>query len=128
MPSTQPATTRGALSSVRVATKAALRAADRLNVSSKVLARIVGLSEASVSRLRAGTYTFSPDDKAFELALLLVRLYRSLDAIVGGDDEAAAAWMVTDNRAFGATPLALVQTVAGLMHVVHYLDARRALA
>lgn len=111
-----------------VVNKAVLRAAERLNVSNRVLARVIGLSEASISRMRAGTYTLSSGDKAFELALLFVRLYRSLDAIVGGDDAAAAAWLQQDNAALGGTPLALVQTVQGLMHVVQYLDTRRALA
>lgn len=105
-----------------------LRAADRLDVSHRVLARVLGVSEASVSRLRAGTYTLSPTDKPFELALLFVRLYRALDAIVGGDDAAAAAWLQHDNRALGGTPIALVQSVPGLMHVLQYLDTRRALA
>jgi hypothetical protein len=111
-----------------VGTKAVLRAADRLGVSNRALARIIGVSEASVSRMRAGTYALAPSDKPFELALLFVRLYRSLDAIVGGDEAAASAWLHRDNLALGAAPLALVQTVSGLMHVVHYLDARRALA
>jgi hypothetical protein len=111
-----------------VATKAVLRAADRLHVSSRVLARIVGISEASVSRMRAGTFTLAPSDKPFELAMLFVRLYRALDAIAGGDDATAAAWLRSENLALGAAPIKLVQTVPGLMHVVAYLDARRALA
>lgn len=115
-------------SDAAVATKAVLRAADRLQVSNRTLARVIGISEASLSRMRAGTYTLSPDDKPFELAMLFVRLYRALDAIVGGDDDTAAAWLRSDNAALGAAPVALVQTVPGLMHVVHYLDARRALA
>ena len=44
-------------------TKAVLRAAVRLGVSNKALAGIIGLSEASVSRMGAGTYTLSPGDK-----------------------------------------------------------------
>jgi hypothetical protein len=123
-----PRARSSALPAVAVGTKAALRAADRLSISNRVLARIIGVSEASVSRWRSGRYVFNPNDKPFELALLFVRLYRALDAIVGGDDDAAAAWMNSENRALGATPLALVQTVPGLMHVLHYLDARRALA
>jgi hypothetical protein len=111
-----------------VGTKALLRAADRLQVSNRALARVIGVSEASLSRMRAGTYTLSPGDKPFELALLFVRLYRALDAIVGGDDEAAAAWLRSENVALGAIPLTLAQTVPGLMHVIDYLDARRALA
>lgn len=125
---TLPAISARAARDAAVGTKAVLRAADRLDVSNRALARIIGVSDASVSRMRAGTYTLAVDDKPFELALLFVRAYRALDAIVGGDEAAAAAWLRSENTALGGTPLALIQTVAGLMHVVHYLDARRALA
>lgn len=111
-----------------VATKAVLRAAGRLGVSNKILGAIIGVSEATVSRMGSGTYTLSPGDKPFELALLFVRLFRSLDAIAGGDEAVAAAWLRSDNTALGGTPLTLVQSVSGLVHVLGYLDARRALA
>ena len=110
-----------------VVTKAALRAADLLGLSNKVLARIVGLSEASVSRMGSGGYTLTPGDKTFEVAVLFIRFYRALDAIVHGDAATARAWMTSPNAALGGTPLALVQTLPGLMHAVAYLDARRAL-
>ena len=110
-----------------VLTKAALRAAERLAVSNKVLARIVGLSEATVSRMGSGAYTLASGDKAFELAVMFVRLFRSLDALVHGDDAVAAAWMTNPNAALGGTPLDLVQTIPGLVHVLAYLDSRRAL-
>lgn len=110
-----------------VVTKAALRAADRLGLSNKALARIIGLSEASVSRMGTGTYTLTPGEKPFELALLFVRLYRALDAIVHGDDAVARAWLVKPNAALGEPPLRLIQSVPGLVNAVAYLDARRAL-
>jgi hypothetical protein len=111
-----------------VATKAVLRAAQRLGLSNKVLAGIIGVSEATVSRMGSGSYTLSPGEKPFELSLLFVRLFRSLDAIVDGDEAVAAAWLRAPNKALGQTPLALIQTVAGLVHVLGYLDTRRALA
>ena len=67
-----------------------------------------------------------PGQKSFELAVLFVRLYRSLDAIVGGDDAVAGLWLKNRNTALSAEPLALIQTVPGLMNVIQYLDARRA--
>ena len=70
--------------------KAVVRAADTLNLSGAVAASALGLSEASFSRLRQGAFTLAPGSKAYELAAHLVRLYRALDAIVGGDDRAAA--------------------------------------
>lgn len=111
-----------------VATRAVMRAATRLSVSNKALATIIGLSEASVSRMGAGTYELAPGDKPFELGLLFIRLFRSLDAIVDGDEAVACAWLRAENRALGQPPLALIQTVAGLTHVLGYLDARRSLA
>ena len=110
-----------------VVTKAVLRAASLLGVSNKALARIVGVSEATVSRMGAGTYTLTPGEKPFELAVLFVRFYRALDAIVHGEDAVARAWLTNANAALGATPLTAIQSVQGLVHAVAYLDSRRAL-
>ena len=110
-----------------VLTKATLRAASRLGVTSKSLATVIGVSEATVSRMHRGAYTLQPGQKSFELATMFVRLYRSLDAIVGGDDAVAGAWLRNRNAALQAEPLSLIQTVHGLIDVIHYLDARRAL-
>lgn len=107
-------------------TKAVLRAAQRLGLSNKIIGGIVGLSEATISRMGSGAYTLATDAKPFELAVLFVRLYRSLDAITGGDDDVARAWLRNDNTALGGAPLTLVQSVPGLFNVIAYLDARRA--
>ena len=123
----RPAARPAAVSEGAVVTKAVLRAASRLGVSNKALSGIVGLSEASVSRMGSGTFTLTPGDKAFELSVLFVRLFRSLDAIVDGDESVAHAWLRNDNAALGGTPLTLIQSIPGLVHAVAYLDARRAL-
>ena len=108
--------------------KALLRAASGLGLSNRALGRIVGLSEASVSRMGKGAYTLRRHDKAFELGLLFVRLFRSLDAIAGGDEAVARAWLRNENEALGGRPLKLIETVPGLVNVLAYLDARRAVA
>ena len=110
-----------------VVTKAVLRAAGRLGLTNRVLAAVLGLSEATVSRMGSGTYVLSPGDKPFELAVLFLRLFRALDAIVGGDQAAARAWLQSENTALGAAPVTLIPSLAGLVNVVGYLDARRAL-
>lgn len=69
----------------------------------------------------------TPEQKPYELALLLVRLYRSLDSIVGGDVAAAKAWLRAENSALGAAPLARIMGIAGLLEAIAYLDARRPL-
>jgi hypothetical protein len=110
-----------------VVTKATLRAADHLEIKNNVLAKIVGLSEPTISRMRKGKFTLERGQKAFELAVLFVRLYRSLDAIVGGDDSVAADWLKNPNRAFDGIPLEIIQSVSGLTNVIGYLDSRRAI-
>ena len=110
-----------------VLTKATLNAATRLGLTNKLLATIIGVSGATVSRMRNGAYRLQRGQKSFELAVLFVRLYRSLDAIVGGDDAVAGVWLKNRNTALDAEPLALIQTVPGLMNVIQYLDARRAI-
>jgi hypothetical protein len=109
-----------------VLTKATLRAATRLGLTNKLLASVIGVSEATVSRMSGGEYFLQPGQKPFELAVLFVRLYRSLDAIVGGDDAVAGSWLKNRNTMLDAEPLALIQTIPGLINVIQYLDARRA--
>ena len=109
-----------------VLTKAVLRAAAQLGMTSRALAAVIGVSEATVSRMRAGDYALQKQHKAFELGVLFVRFYRSLDSLLGGDDAVARAWLANRNTALAGTPIALIQTVPGLMNVIAYLDARRA--
>ena len=108
-----------------VLTKAALRAAGKLDLNQRALAHILGLSEATVSRMKKGDYVLQTGTKAFELGVLFVRLFRSLDAIVGGDEVSARGWLANPNLALGATPAEKIRTVAGLTDVIAYLDARR---
>ena len=109
-----------------VVTKAAVRAAARLGLANRTLARILGVSEATVSRMGAGTYLLKTGDKTYELALLFLRLFRSLDALSGGDEQVSRAWLRNDNLALGGAPVALIESLSGMINVVGYLDARRA--
>ncbi|HMN76064.1 MAG TPA: DUF2384 domain-containing protein [Burkholderiaceae bacterium] len=111
-----------------VLTKALLRAAILLDLAPAALARILGVSEASVSRLANGRRSIAPDSKEGELALLLVRVYRSLDALVGGDDAQRRAWMHGANTALNGTPSDLIRSAEGLVAVASYLDGMRAAA
>jgi transcriptional regulator with XRE-family HTH domain len=102
-----------------------LRAADLLGVSQKHLATVLGVSEASLSRLAKGLRQVEPNSKEGELALLFVRIFRSLDALVGGSPEKSRAWFHAENLHLNGVPAQLIQTVPGLVHVSEYLDAMR---
>lgn len=108
----------------QVLAKAAVNAASRLGLRHKQLAEVIGTSEASVSRLRSGR-GLDPANKEGELALLFLRLYRSLDALVGGDDAKARDWLHSMNDHVGGVPADRIRTVEGLVDVIHYLDAMR---
>lgn len=126
-PSSAPAgETRRAASAVL--TKAALRSAGLLGLSHSVLARAVGLSEASISRMSSGARALEVGSKPAELAALVIRVYRSLDALVGNSEEHRRLWMTSYNRALNAIPKEAIQSAEGLVRVVTYLDGARALA
>ena len=64
--------------------------------------------------------------KEWEFGLLFVRLFRSLDSIVG-EESSARKWLDSDNRALNGRPIELISNTEGLVRVVHYLDASRGL-
>ena len=108
-----------------VTTKALLRAGSLLGLSSAALARIVGVSAASLSRLAAGTRQIDPRSKEGELALLFLRAFRSLDALFGGNHEQSRLWLAAFNHHLCGEPAVLIETPQGLVHVADYLDALR---
>jgi len=108
-----------------VLSRATVRAARLLGLSQRALGGMLGISDATASRLCAGKYVLSRERaKEWELAVLFVRLFRSLDAL-WGHGEAARAWLASENTALAAAPAALIGTVAGLVRVVTYLDNAR---
>lgn len=88
------------------------------------LAAVLGTSEASISRLQTSR-GLAPESKEGELALLFLRVYRSLDALVGGDDSKAREWLHAENDHLRGVPAERMRTVEGLVDVVQYLDAMR---
>jgi uncharacterized protein (DUF2384 family) len=111
-----------------VLTKAVVNTANYLDLPKNKLAHILGVSSATVTRLYVNTYQLSPDKKEWDFAVLLVRLFRSLDSIVGGATDDAKKWLASENRAFaGKKPADLIESTEGLVRVVNYLDACRAI-
>ena len=107
-----------------VLARAVLNAAERLGMRNRQLALVIGSSEASVSRLQTGR-GLDPESKEGELALLFLRVFRSLDALVGGDESQARAWLHAHNDHLRGVPAARMTSVEGLVDVVQYLDAMR---
>ncbi len=104
--------------------KALVRAAAILELPQRDLARVIGVSPSSLSRVERGR-AVAPDRKEGELALLFLRVYRSLDALFGGDGPSCREWFHAENDHLGGVPAELVQNAQGLVHVAEYLDAMR---
>jgi len=107
-----------------VLSKAVKSAAERLHVSQVALAKIIGLSPPTISRMYNGEFQLQEQSKQWDLALLFVRIFRSLDLIVS-DEESARIWLNGDNTGLNGRPIDLIQHTEGLVRVVHYLDASR---
>lgn len=108
-----------------VVSKAAVRASQLLDMKQAELASVLGLSTASVSRLATSNYTLDAKGKEYELAVLFVRMFRGLDALLGSNEEKARLWLRAHNSYLDGVPLQLIQSAEGLVHVIEYLDAMR---
>ncbi|APD47021.1 MULTISPECIES: MbcA/ParS/Xre antitoxin family protein [unclassified Synechococcus] len=110
------------LSDAQLLQQAVLRTADQLDLSRTDLARVLGKDRSTLTRAKG----IDPASKTGELALLLIRLYRSLSVLVGNDREHLRHWFHTANRHTGGVPAEQVQRTEGLVEIAQYLDAMRA--
>jgi len=109
------------LDAIRIAL---VRAADRLGLDNEEVAGTLGVHRGMIRSMREGWPSLTDGQKAWELAVLLVRLHNALDSIMGEDKIAMQSWMQTENKVLGGIPRELVQTVHGLVNAVDYLESR----
>lgn len=107
-----------------VLTRAVERAAGALGLANRELAGVLGVSPSSLSRLARGRQ-IRTETKEGELAVLFLRVFRSLDALLGGDAESCRRWLRSYNHHLAGVPAELLRTVSGLVGVAEYLDAMR---
>ncbi len=109
-----------------VLSKAVSNAARLWGLSNETLGKIIGVSGPTASRLRSGAWQVERGTKPFELAQYFVRLFRSLDALMGSDDKASISWLKTRNSDLDGKPIDLIVTIRGLFDVADYVDDFRA--
>jgi uncharacterized protein (DUF2384 family) len=109
-----------------VLTVAVARAAKLWDLTNETLGKIIGVSSPTASRLRSGQRKLTRGTKPFELGQYFVRLFRSLDALTGSDDQSAISWLSTNNIDLGGRPIELITSVKGLAEVTNYVDDFRA--
>lgn len=109
-----------AVDQASVLAEALVSAGRQLGLSQADLGEVIGKDRTAISRGR-----IDPTSKAGELALLLIRCYRALYVLVGGDPGHMRHWMHTENLHTGGIPAEQVKGVQGLVTVLEYLDAMR---
>lgn len=97
---------------------------DILHLSNEDICQIIGVHRNTLSRSLKNK-EINAQSKEGELSLLLIRVYRSLFALNGGNIEAMKHWLKTNSRHIQGIPLDTMKTVLGLSRVVNYLDAIR---
>lgn len=108
-----------------VLAKAVLNAAEQLDLKQAQLAAILGVHRTAISRLKNNP-ELDPASKQGELALLLIRLYRALYALTGGDLDWMRHFMNTSNIVTAGIPVKQIESVSGLVTVLQFVDAIRA--
>lgn len=111
-----------------VLTKAFIRATTLLALKATEIGKIAGMSPASWSRVSNYKRAIQVDTKEAEFALLTIRIFRSLDALFGGNAQRSREWLRAQNHHLNGIPAELIQTTEGLVRVTTYLDAMRGLA
>ncbi len=107
-----------------VLAKAVLNAAEQLDLKQAQLAAILGGHRTAISRLKSNP-ELDPASKQGELALLLIRIYRALYALTGGDVDWMRHFMNTPNRVTGGVPVQQIESISGLVSVLQFVDAIR---
>ena len=110
---------------VEIITHAFLEAGRELGMTLGQLASVIGVSQSAMKNYSRGSASISAP-KNQELSLGLIRVYRALFAILGGEREQMQHWMRTPNRHLnGQQPQEMAANYQGLAELNVYLDAMR---
>ena len=100
--------------------QAVLNAGAKLGLSASEVGRIIGRDRSSITRNGV-----DPETVNGQLALILVRIYRGLYALVGGGEDEMRHWMHSPIRTLQGVPAELARDVSGLVRIAEYIDALR---
>ncbi|MFM7229994.1 MAG: MbcA/ParS/Xre antitoxin family protein [Cyanobacteriota bacterium] len=102
--------------------KALQRAGEELGLSAQETAQAIGKSRTFFEQARAQGRI---DLHTQRMIAMVLRLHRSLSALVGDDTALMRHWINTGNRHTGGLPREQLQDPEQLVELVQYLDAMR---
>ena len=109
-----------------VLTNAVIRASNLLGLNDQQLSNIIDVSPQNLADIKVGQRLLKDGSSSFRLATLLIRVFRSVDAISGGDVSVIKKWMKSQNTKLNGSPIEIITKKEGLENFVSYLDSRRA--
>ena len=115
------------MTSNQVLTHSALRTGALLGLSHAEFARALGLDQSTVSAMEHGLAELQGVTPSGQRAFTMIKIYQSLTANVGGDEQACKQWVCSHNTGLAATPALLVQSEDEMNAVLAYLQSMEAL-
>ena len=112
---------RQSLDQKRILAKAFFKASEQLNLSQTQLAMILGISELEIHKLRSERQ-LDPFSQQGEKALLIIRLFKALYNLSGGDQKTIQLFLSTRNRMTGGIPLEQIGTMHGLVACLQFVE------
>ena len=114
------------MTSNQVLTHSALRTGALLGLSHAEFARALGLDQSTVSAMADGAAELQGVTPSGQRAFTMIKIYQSLTANVGGDEQACKQWVCSHNTGLAATPALLMQSEEGINAVLAYLQSMEA--
>ena len=115
------------MTSNQVLTHSALRTGALLGLSHAEFARALGLDQSTVSAMADGAAELQGVTPSGQRAFTMIKIYQSLTANVGGDEQACKQWVCSHNTGLAGTPALLVQSEDEMNAVLAYLQSMEAL-
>lgn len=119
---TKPSETTSSVNENVLLRKALQRAGEELGLTAKETAQAIGKSRTFFEQNRAQGRI---DPHTRQMIALVLRLHRSLSALVGDDTTLMRHWLDTANRHTRGIPRQQLQNPVQLVEMVQYLDAMR---
>jgi hypothetical protein len=104
-------------------TAAVFRAAERMEIGLPMLAKIIGTSYSTITRIRNGKGPqITPGNRDGDMAQLFLRLSLALDTMFPGQQASIKKWLSSHNQHLNFIPAQGIQSPQGLVHAVTYLE------
>ena len=106
----------------KVLVKASWKAAEQLGLKPEQFIKILHLESVDVN-LSEATLMLDPNSKQEEIALILIRIYKAIYTLNGGDIEWIHHFLNSTNLLTGGIPMEQLKSMDGLLSVLNTVES-----